>query len=129
MTTFVDESKACKIIVAGTRTFNNAELLAKKLHKLTRKIKRPVVIVTGAAKGADALAEKWALSYPRMMTVKRFHADWEIHGKAAGPIRNQKMVDYADRLIAFWDGESPGTADVIRRARKAGLKVKVFRYE
>ncbi len=53
---------------------------------------------------------------------------WDIHGKSAGHIRNAEMADYADALIAFWDGKSRGTANMIENARKRGLKIKIFYY-
>lgn len=53
--------------------------------------------------------------------VEVINADWEKHGRAAGPIRNQQMVNEADALIAIWDGESKGTAGIIGMARKKGI--------
>jgi hypothetical protein len=73
------------------------------------------------ASGADSLAHEAARDQGRRCEV--FHADWERHGKAAGPIRNQAMIDAgADLVIAFPGGR--GTADLIRRARKAGIPVR-----
>lgn len=57
-----------------------------------------------------------------------FPADWNAHGKAAGPIRNQQMAQEADVLIAFWDGKSRGTKDMIEKATRAGLDMHVYRY-
>jgi len=54
-------------------------------------------------------------------------ADWEAFGKAAGQIRNQKVVDDCEKLVAFWDGVSPGTKGAISMASKAGKLEKVFR--
>lgn len=125
MATFVDEKSAMKIIVCGSRTFDDYALLSKMMNGLTRKFKE-MVIVSGAAKGADALGERWAFS--RMITVKRFHPDWETYGKGAYSRRNQEMIDYADRLVAFHDGESPGTKQMIELARKKHMKCKVILY-
>ena len=59
-----------------------------------------------------------------------FHpADWERHGKAAGPIRNAEMADVSDALIAFWDGQSCGTKSMIELAKRKGLQVAVVRYD
>lgn len=67
----------------------------------------------------DQFGESWAEK--RGIAVKRFPADWNKHGKAAGPIRNAQMADYADTCVAFWDGESRGTKDMFdqmtRRAK------------
>jgi hypothetical protein len=57
-----------------------------------------------------------------------FKADWDKHGKAAGPIRNQQMAQEADGLIAFWDGKSRGTKDMIQKALNYGLETHVYRY-
>ena len=80
-------------------------------------------IVHGAAVGIDAASyvvceEHWP--------IKQFPADWNAHGKAAGPIRNRQMAEYADALIAVWDGKSRGTANMIEEAKKRGLKVFVY---
>ena len=56
-------------------------------------------------------------------------ADWDKHGKAAGPIRNAEMAEVADALIAFWDGQSRETKSMIDLARKKGLQVAIVRYD
>lgn len=78
-------------------------------------------VLHGGATGADALAESWAVS--NRVGRHRFPALWEKHGRAAGPIRNQRMLDEGkpDLVIAFPGGA--GTADMVRRAIEAGVKV------
>ncbi|MDB5584871.1 MAG: hypothetical protein JWR80_10047 [Bradyrhizobium sp.] len=78
-------------------------------------------LVNGAAKGADRHAVRWAL--PRGLTINSFGPDWRKHGKAAGPIRNQQMVDIGkpDLVVAFPGGD--GTADMVRRAKAANIEV------
>lgn len=115
-----------KIIIAGSRTFDDFALLEKTMDRLTRKLKK-VIVLSGTAEGADALGEKWA--YSRWHTVMRYHPEWDRHGKKAGAIRNAEMVKDADGLIAFWDGESPGTADVLCKARRKGIKVKIVLFK
>lgn len=111
-----------KVIIAGGRNFNDYEKLCqvcdKELSKLTE-----VEIVSGAANGADKLGENYASDngYP----VKQFPADWNRFGKGAGCIRNAPMAEYADALIAFWDGKSIGTKHMIDLANRFNLKVKV----
>jgi hypothetical protein len=83
-------------------------------------------IVSGCAKGADTVGESFALG--NGIPLKRFPADWDTHGAGAGPIRNRQMGDYADRLIAFWDGESRGTKGMIDYAKESGLLVRVIKY-
>lgn len=117
-----------KVLVAGTRTFSDYDLLAKRLDVATFWFS-DVVLVSGGAKGADRLAERWA--YSKKYTVVQFIPDWTRHGKAAGPIRNQEMVDYVKDggvAIFLWDGKSPGTKDCVERCQKAGVRHKVFRY-
>lgn len=84
-------------------------------------------VICGGATGADECGRQWALS--KSIPVKIFPADWQQHGKAAGPIRNRQMADYAERLVAFWDGESKGTKNMIDEARKRGLEVIVRRID
>ena len=60
--------------------------------------------------------------------VKIIQADWQKYGKRAGPIRNKEMADYADTLIAFWDGQSRGTKNMIETARSQNLNVIVVGY-
>ena len=83
-------------------------------------------IVCGGATGADTLGKRFAeeLGY----SVKMFPADWKKYGRRAGPVRNQQMGEYADALIAFWDGISHGTKNMIDYAMSKGLKVRVVRY-
>ena len=84
-------------------------------------------IVSGTANGADQLGEKWA-KY-NSLPVIQFPADWDKHKKSAGYIRNSEMADYADCLIALWDGKSKGTQHMITTAMKKGLKVYVFTFD
>lgn len=81
-------------------------------------------VVSGTAKGVDQLGEKIAATF--RLPVKRFPADWDKYGKSAGMIRNKQMGDYADALIAVWDGKSRGTKQMIEYAKSKGLKVFVY---
>ncbi len=114
-----------KVIVAGGRKFSNYELLESKLDKILSN-KTNVEIVSGKANGADSLGEKYAKK--RGFKVKEFPANWDDYGNSAGPRRNIEMADYADGLVAFWDGMSKGTAHMIKVAREKGLKVSVIHY-
>ena len=86
-----------------------------------------VIIVSGHASGADSLGEKFAADHN--LQCELYPADWDKHGKAAGPIRNAEMAEVADALIAFWDGQSRGTKLMIDLARKKGLQVAIVRYD
>lgn len=111
-----------KTIVAGGRNFNDPAYLKECLdkHNITE-------VVCGKAKGADTLGELYAaVNY---IPIKEFPAEWNRYGKGAGSIRNKEMGDYAEALIAFWDGRSTGTLNMIRYAKKKGLEVTVYNYE
>ena len=114
-----------KIIIAGGRTFKNYEFLKESCDKLLGN-RTSVEIVSGGARGADELGEKYAAE--RGFKVRKFPAQWDLHGKNAGYKRNQEMAEYADALIAFWDGKSSGTQHMINIAQNKGLKVRVISY-
>ena len=83
-------------------------------------------IVSGGAKGADMLGERYAAE--KGYAIKRFTAEWGKYGKKAGPIRNTEMARYADALVAFYDGESRGTANMIKAAKGNNLQIRVIYY-
>jgi hypothetical protein len=107
-----------KIIIAGSRTYNDYELLKRVCDETLSLITE---IVSGTANGADKLGERYAKEkgYP----IKQFPADWNKYGKSAGYIRNKQMAEYADALIAFWDGKSKGTKHMIDLAKLNNLKI------
>lgn len=117
-----------KVIIAGGREFYHYDLLNLKCRELilTNHKISDVEIVSGKARGADRLGEQFAAQYG--IKVKEFPANWNAHGAAAGPIRNRQMAEYADALIAFHDGKSRGTRNMIETARELGLAVRVVRY-
>lgn len=84
------------------------------------------MIISGHASDADALGERYAQE--RGSQLDTYPADRKVLGKAAGSIRNAKMAEVADALIAFWDGKSWGTKNMIDTVTKRGLKVAVVRY-
>ncbi len=115
-----------KVIVAGTRTFDDYELLKSKLDFFLKN-QRGVEIVSGTARGADQLGEWYANE--RGLAVKRFPADWELYGKSAGYRRNAQMAEYADAAVIFWDGISRGSRHMINLAKEKGLPVRVVLYK
>lgn len=116
-----------KIIIAGGRNFNDYKLLSSKLYYYLDNLKTSEVeIISGACKGADLLGENFAKETDTK--VKRFPADWDKYGKSAGYKRNVQMAEYADALVAFWDGKSKGTKHMIDLAKKEGLKIRVVDY-
>lgn len=82
---------------------------------------KEVRIVEGGARGADRLAAQYARV--RMVPHRQVRALWHVHGRGAGPIRNQQMIDEADGLVVVRFPDSRGSADVLRRARSRGIPV------
>lgn len=116
-----------RVIIAGTRTFNNYTLLKEKCDfYLDEKLKsHEVTIISGTCKGADLLGERYAKE--KGLGIKKFPADWDKHGKKAGAVRNIEMANNADALICFWDGQSKGAGMMIEIAKQKGLIVKVVK--
>lgn len=116
-----------RIIVAGGRDFKSYATLTREVNKYiqTNQVD-DVIIVSGKAKGADSLGELYALQ--RGLPIKEFPANWDKHGKAAGPIRNVEMAEYATHCIVFWDGKSRGSKHMIDTAQAKGLPTKIIRY-
>jgi hypothetical protein len=107
-------------LVCGGRGFNSAQIVATVLNCIYDD--QPFTkLVHGAASGADSHAAAWAAKVG--IEVAAYPADWRQYGKAAGPIRNRKMlaVERPDLVIAFPGG--PGTADMVRQAKAAGIRV------
>lgn len=120
-----------KLIVAGTRTVRSLReverAIAEGMKSWGQTAGAIEEIVTGGCRGVDALAEQWAAR--RGMRVRAFPARWADYGPSAGPKRNAAMARYAHALVAVWDGESRGTADMIRAAKAQGLPVYVHRVD
>lgn len=119
-----------RVIIAGTRHFDDYDLLcqvADKLLKEKRAAGEQIVIISGHCAGADLLGERYARE--RGFAVELYEADWGLYGRSAGPRRNRAMAEAADALIAFWDGVSRGTLNMIQEARARGLAVRVKQYK
>lgn len=118
-----------RILVCGSRHWDDYATIYKTLQPYIAALPpgadEPTVI-HGAARGADRQAA--AAASDLGFWVEAHPADWKTHGKAAGPIRNNRMLDTKpDLVIAFkWTGESSGTDHTIAEARKRGIKVEVI---
>lgn len=110
-----------KVIIAGSRSVTDIWHVYRAITYSGLEITE---VVSGCARGVDKLGEEWALMQP--IPIKRFPADWDFYGKSAGHKRNKQMAEYADALIAIWNGSSPGTKDMIEQATKRGLKVYIL---
>ncbi len=115
-----------RVIIAGGRDFFDYALLKRTMDTLLANVKEDITVVCGKARGADTLGEQYAKE--RGYTVACFPADWDKYGKAAGFIRNEQMAQNADALVAFWDGQSRGTRNMIELAQRYNLKIRVKRY-
>ena len=113
-----------RVIVAGTRTFDDYKLLEEKLDKIFKN-HRPTSIVCGEAKGADTLGKEYAKKHN--IHVDSFPANWEKYGKQAGYIRNEEMAKNAEALIAFHKDNSAGTKHMIETAKKNNLQIRVIK--
>ena len=81
-------------------------------------------IVSGGADGVDTCAAEFAKKNGLKLTV--FLPQYERYGRTAPIVRNKKIVDYADKIIAFWDGKSKGTLSVIKYAEKTGKQCEII---
>jgi hypothetical protein len=118
-----------KVIIAGTRNFDNYELLKQKMDKILAgrvRNNEEIIIVSGTARGADKLGERYARE--RGYKIKRFPADWDKNGKRAGYIRNEQMAKVADACVCFWDEQSKGTKHMIDLAKQYKLALRVINY-
>ena len=116
-----------KIIIAGGRDFDDYEYLCRSVNSVIDNLFGNIQIVSGKAKGADSLGEQYAKD--NGIDLKVFPANWKKHGRSAGYVRNADMANYADTLVAFWDGKSRGTKHMIDEANRRGFYVEVFNYE
>lgn len=123
---FIVEAPFLKTIIAGTREFNNVAAIQAAildcpfLAEITQ-------VVCGDCVGVDLIAAQWAEEV-YLGPVKHFPVtpeDWATHGKPAGPRRNWQMGRYADALILIYDGESPGSSNMLEIATKLKLKIHV----
>lgn len=110
-----------KVLVCGGRDYTDRYHVDNVLDAVLWRYFGITELIHGGANGADRLAGDWASL--RGIPVRVFHADWRTHGKAAGPIRNQKMLDESkpDLVVAFPGGR--GTADMVCRAMAVGIEV------
>lgn len=112
-----------RVIVAGSRTITDYYLVATTIQNCPWPI---TTMITGRCRdGVDALAEQYAREFN--IANDQYPANWKLYGKAAGPIRNELMASKGEALLAIWDGQSTGTANMIQQAETKGLKTCVIR--
>lgn len=114
-----------KLGIIGSRGFNNYDFLKKETNIFLIENDISInTIISGGAKGADTLGEKYAEEYK--IPVKIFYPDWNKYGKKAGYLRNIEIIENSDVVIAFWDGCSPGTKISIDLARNKNKILKII---
>ncbi|CCF85392.1 SLOG family protein [Nitrolancea hollandica] len=116
-----------KVIIAGSREVTDYQVVAEAVE-LSGWGDQITEVVSGAARGVDTLGEHWATNRDRrrFIEVTRYRAKWGVYGPTAGKRRNWQMAEYADALVAVWDGMSPGTAHMIAAMTKLRKPVYVY---
>ena len=107
-----------RLAIVGSRTITDMNVLIDALQEYDI-----TEIVSGGARGVDTMAEDYAVANDIDTII--FPADWERYGKRAGYLRNVQIVDYADEVLALWDGKSRGTKHTIDIAHRAGKPVTI----
>lgn len=110
-----------KIAVVGSRDFEDYTLMKQILDEY-----KPFILVSGGAKGTDALSERYAddRGYQKLI----FKPDRKKYARGAYHRRNQAIINEADEMVAFWNGRSKGTSHTISLAEKRGIPIRVITY-
>lgn len=144
---YIRKIKPLRVIITGSKTFGypmDKECINKtqqEIRLLTEQCHREAInsishavnqtcwnietVISGVTRGADFIGEQWALR--NMKQIEQYPAEFSAYGNNASFIRNQKMIDNADALLAFWDGESKGTKHMIDLATVKGLLVFIVK--
>lgn len=123
------------VLITGSRSITDREKVFKKLDELVDP-RDVYTFIEGEATGIDQIARDWCqIHYVHLTPMPIPHNYFSLHGKGAGNVRNQDMLDKAMALahtnklevqaIALWDGSSTGTQDMIKRMKKAGIPVNI----
>jgi hypothetical protein len=123
-----------KLIIAGTRTFNDFNLLTVQTDLYLKSIcsldtsneELDITVLSGCANGADKLGEKYAQM--RNYKIEQYPANWLLYGKSAGPRRNKQMACVANICIVFWDGKSKGTKNMITLCNRRKIPCCIINY-
>lgn len=109
-----------KLIIAGSRDLNvSTEFIEEQILKFNIS---PYIVISGGANGIDRCGELFAKKL--LLHCMVFEANWQLHGKSAGPLRNQQMAKEADALLLIWDGKSAGSRDM--KSKMQGLNKQVY---
>ncbi len=113
-----------KVAIIGSRTFNDYELVCKTIKEL--KLETMTHMVSGGAKGADSLGERYAKEHNIPCII--YKPDWNTHGKSAGFLRNKDIINACDIVVAFWDGKSKGTEHSIMLAKRNIKQIYIINF-
>lgn len=111
------------LIIAGCRDFTDRFIIYEGIDAFIEEYGTPDVIIEGGATGVDRIAGEYAREHNIPLQI--FKADWNKYGRAAGPIRNEEMARHGTHLLAFWDGKSKGTKNMIETAERYRINVRV----
>ena len=114
-----------RVVIAGCRDYNNYDEAKEFIDYCLSRIRKEneIIIVSGGARGADALGERYAKE--NGFKTELYPADWEKYGKSAGPKRNEQMAKVADCVICFWDRKSLGTKSMIGFAKEYNKPIRI----
>lgn len=112
-----------KLIIAGSRTFTDYQRVCKVLAAYKGQVTQ---VLTGGARGADQLGYRWAWKHGLGKQHRCFRALWWKFGRSAGMRRNVQLAQAGDMLVAFWDGQSPGTRHMIQCMHALGKPVVII---
>ncbi len=112
-----------RVAIVGSRSFAGLPQIIDYID-VELKSESDLSIISGGAAGVDTVARDYAVK--RNINFIELKADWRLYGRAAGPIRNKLIVDMADKVYAFWDGQSKGTLHVIEYAKKIGKPCQIL---
>ena len=115
---------AHKIMVCGSRTINDENLIFSKLDECLMKYP-DMILVSGGAKGVDSIGEKWAKN--NHVFIEQHKPEWDKYGRGAGIVRNKTMVEVSSHVLIFWDGVSKGTKSDIDFCRKLNKPFSLYR--
>ena len=110
-----------KVVIGGCRDYADYVFFKSRIDEIFSNKKDEIIIISGHCSGVDLMGERYATE--NGFQVEIFLPEWKKYGRAAGPIRNRKMVEYADLVIVFWDGISRGTKSLIKYAQNSKKEV------
>lgn len=115
-----------RVAIIGSREkyLANPAAVRQRVRDYVAELPRDTIVISGGARGVDTYAADAARAFG--LVLVEYAADWAAEPRAGGMIRNRLIVDQADRVVAFWDGYSPGTSNTIKLVRKAQKPIEIY---